>query len=144
MSANPSFAMKVLLVDDDPNMVRQLSGIIEGAFGDRIELFAISDPKEARRWMENNVADILLTDLEMPNVNGLELLRCAKRQHSNAQVLFITGESTLDALSDALEVGATDYLLKPVNQGEVVDLVEDSLKRLGRWRRAIAGALVAS
>jgi len=133
----------LLLVDDDPSMVRLLTKIIERSFGNRMELHSLTDPKEARHWIEDNVVDILVTDLEMPGVNGLELLRCAKRRNPSAQVLFVTGHSTLDALTDTLELGATDYLLKPLDQTELIGLIEDAEKRLRRWKEALAGTLAA-
>jgi DNA-binding NtrC family response regulator len=131
----------LLLVDDDPSMVRLLAKIVQRSFGDRMHLHCVTDPREARQWIEDNLVDILVTDLEMPGVNGLELLRCAKRKNPCAQVLFVTGHSTLEALTDALELGATDYLLKPFDQVEVIALVEDAEKRLRRWRDALAGTV---
>ena len=138
-----SHSTKLLLVDDDPSMVRLLAKIIDRSFGDRMELHSLTNPKEARCWIEHNLAEILVTDLEMPHVNGLELLRCAKRKNPCAQVLFVTGHSTLETLSDALELGATDYLLKPLDQAELVALLEDTEKRLRRWRAALAGTAAA-
>jgi len=134
---------KLLLVDDDPSMVRLLTKIIERQFDGEIELTSLTDPKEARQRIEEQAVDILVTDLEMPGVNGLELLRCAKRRNACTQVLFITGHSTLDALTDALELGATDYLLKPFDQVQMVKLVGDAQERLLRWRDALAGTLRA-
>ena len=133
----------LLLVDDDPSMVRLLNKIIERQFEDEIELTSLTDPKEARTQIEAQIVDILITDLEMPGVNGLELLRCAKRRNPCTQVLFMTGHSTLAALSDALELGATDYLLKPLDQMQLIKLVGDSQERLLRWREALAGTLRA-
>jgi DNA-binding NtrC family response regulator len=143
MPTRPNPMLKLLLVDDDPSMVRLLTRIIERSFGDRMELHALTDPAEARRWIEEHGLDILVTDLEMPGVNGLELLRCAKRRNACAQVLFVTGHSTLDALTNALELGATDYLLKPLDQTELLWLIEDAERRLCRWREALAGTLAA-
>jgi DNA-binding NtrC family response regulator len=133
----------LLLVDDDPSLVRLLAKIIDRSFGARMQLQTLTDPKAARQWIDRNLVDILVTDLEMPGVNGLELLRCAKRKNPCAQVLFVTGHSTLEALTDALELGATDYLLKPLDQTELVALVEDAEKRLWRWREALAGTVAA-
>jgi len=133
----------LLLVDDDPSMVRLLNKIIERQFEDEIELMSLTDPKEARRQIEAQIVDILITDLEMPGVNGLELLRCAKRRNPCTQVLFMTGHSTLDALTDALELGATDYLLKPLDQMHLIKLVGDAQERLLRWREALVGTLRA-
>ncbi len=133
----------LLLVDDDPSMVRLLAKIIDRSFGNRMQLHTLTDPKEARQWIDRNLVDILVTDLEMPGVSGLELLHWAKRKNPCAQVLFVTGHSTLEALTDALALGATDYLLKPVDQTELIALVEDAERRLGRWREALAGTMAA-
>ncbi len=143
MSHSPGQATRLLLVDDDPSMVRLLTAIIMQSFGDEIELKSLTDPEDARQWIETEVVDILITDLEMPGINGLELLRCAKRRNACTQVLFMTGNSTLDALNDALESGATDYLLKPLNQTELIRLVKDAQERQLRWKKALAGTLAA-
>jgi DNA-binding NtrC family response regulator len=134
---------KLLLVDDDPSMVRLLSKIIDRTFGDQMELQSLTDPTKARDTIERDLIDILVTDLEMPGTNGLGLLRCAKRTNALTQVLFMTGHSSLDALSDALEMGATDYLLKPLDQAELVELLDQAQKRVQRWRQALAGTFNA-
>jgi len=134
---------KLLLVDDDPSMVRLLAKIVDRSFGDDMEMQCLTDPTKARDAIERNIIDILVTDLEMPGTNGLGLLRCAKRRNALTQVLFITGHSSLDALSDALELGATDYLLKPLDQAELVELLEQAQKRVQRWRQALAGTFNA-
>ncbi len=141
MTHMPSHSTKLLLVDDDPSMVRLLTAMIMQSFGDQIELKSLTDPEDARQWIETEVVDILITDLEMPGINGLELLRWAKRRNACTQVLFMTGNSTLDALNDALESGATDYLLKPLNQTELIRLVKDAQERQLRWKKALAGTL---
>ncbi len=131
---------KLLLVDDDPSMVRLLTKIIERSFGEDIEMQSLTDPTLAREVIDRNLIDILVTDLDMPGTNGLGLLRCAKRRHSLTQVLFVTGHSSLEALNDALEMGATDYLLKPLDQAELIELLDQAQKRVRRWRQALAGS----
>ncbi|NOY41803.1 MAG: response regulator [Planctomycetes bacterium] len=131
-------ALTLLLVDDDPSMVRLLSKVIERSFSDKINVESLTDPVEARERISEGGIDILVTDLEMPSVNGLELLRCAKRRNACTQVLFLTGHSTLDSLLDAFEFGATDYLLKPVDQDQLLELVEQAHVRQRRWQRALA------
>lgn len=133
----------MLLVDDDPSMVRLLTKVITRQFEGEIELTSLVDPREARERIEQEVVEILITDLEMPGMNGLELLRCAKRRNACTQVLFMTGHSTLTALTDALELGATDYLLKPLDQEQLIKLVTDAQERLVRWRAALADTLAA-
>jgi DNA-binding NtrC family response regulator len=134
---------KLLLIDDDPIMVRLLTKVVELTFGALVEVRALTDSQEAYRWIENELVEVMITDLEMPAINGLELLRCVKRKNPCAQVLFITGNSTLEALSEAVEFGATDYLLKPLDRMEFVELVQDAVKRVRRWRAALAGTIAA-
>jgi len=131
----------LLLVDDDPAMTRLLKAVIDNSFGDAFSVKTLTCPKKARAWIEQQRVDVLVTDLEMPEVNGLELLRCAKRWNAFTQVYFITGHSTLDSLTDALELGATDYLLKPLDKEELVELLGHAQRRQRRWRQALAGTL---
>src|SRR5271157_4109258 len=119
---------KLLPVDDDPAMVRLLAKVIDRSFGEEIELRCLTDSAKARETIENDLIGILLTDLEMPGTNGLSLLRCAKRRNALTQVLFMTGQSSVAALSDALDLGATDYLLKPLDQAQLVEILDQALK----------------
>ena len=128
----------LLLVDDDPSMVRLLTKVIERHLKDKVNIHSLVDPVEARDQLNEGTYDILLTDLEMPNINGLELLRCAKRRNACTQVLFLTGNSNQDSLLDAFEFGATDYLLKPVDQDQLLDLIEQAHVRQRRWQQALA------
>jgi len=133
--------IRLLLVDDDLVMVRLLTNVIDRSFGDEIEMQSWTNPEKARECLEHELFDVLITDLKMPGVDGLSLLRCAKRRNPLTQVIFVTGHSSSHALVDALESGATDYLLKPVVHSELVELLAQALKRVRRWRGALAGSL---
>ncbi|PHR95333.1 MAG: transcriptional regulator [Blastopirellula sp.] len=128
----------LLVIDDDPAIVRLLEKVITRTFGEQINIESLVDPRDARTRINQGGVDILLTDLEMPGINGLELLRCAKRRNPCTQVLFLTGHSSQEALLDSFELGATDYLLKPVDQVELLELIEQSYRRHVRWRNALA------
>ena len=133
--------VRVLLVDDDPDMLQLLEEIIQEGFRDEVQIRTTSDPKEARRRLESEIVDLLVTDLEMPEISGLELLRCAKRKNAWTQVLLVTGHSNLDALTNAMDLGASDYLTKPIDQDELEEVVTSILRRLCRWRAALADTL---
>ena len=135
---NQDYCSTLLFVDDDPSMVRLISKIIEVGCGERIKLESLTDPAKALVRIEQGGIDILLTDLDMPGINGLGLLKCAKRRNACTQVLFLTGHSTQAALLEALELGATDYLLKPLDREQVVELVLLAHERTHRWRKALA------
>lgn len=132
-------AARLLLVDDDPDMLRLLTTLIEREFGGEIQIESLADAALAKNRLNEGGVDILLTDLEMPGVNGLALLRRAKRRNAYTQVLFITGHSTQEALLDALELGATDYLLKPIHHRELLHVIRQAHERQRRWQQALAG-----
>lgn len=132
---------RLLLVDDDPAIVRLLTTFIRQSFSDSIEVVAVTDPGEALERIENGLVDILVTDLAMPVVDGLGVLRAAKRRNPHTQVLVITACSTLDALTAALELGATDYLTKPINHAELLEVIRHAQERQRRWRAALGRTL---
>lgn len=143
MNTIASPVTRLLLVDDDQNMVRLLATIIRRSFRDKIDITSITQPYQARTILERDVFDIVITDLEMPGINGLELLRCAKRRNPFSQVLLITGHSSITALTDALELGATDYLTKPIDQQGLLELIRHAQERQCRWQKTLQGAVSA-
>jgi DNA-binding NtrC family response regulator len=128
--------MNLLVVDDDPAIVRLVSKVVEKQLADKVKLTALSDPLEARAWLDRNCCDLLLTDWEMPEVDGAELLQLAKRRNSCTQVIFMTAHSTWDRLSLAIESGATDYIIKPLQIEELVSLLQQQQQRFTRWQTA--------
>ena len=138
MSLNDN-CTRLLLVDDDPQVLRLIDHILRKASGDQIHIESLDNATEALARLSRGGIDILLTDLEMPGPRGIDLLRHAKQINPCCQVILLTGNSTSQSLLDALELGATDYLLKPVDQAELIALVEQAQLRGNRWRRALAG-----
>ena len=128
----------LLLVDDDPNMVRLLAKLIERSCVDQLKMETLTDSAAALERIDYGGVDILVSDLEMPGVNGLDLLRCAKRRSASTQVLFLTGHSTQEAIMQALELGATDFLLKPAGHEELLELIRQAQGRQRRWQHALA------
>jgi DNA-binding NtrC family response regulator len=141
MTGNRIF--QILLVDDDPDMLRLLENIIRRDFSSIVRIQALNDPQDARRCLESELIDILITDLEMPDIDGLKLLHYAKRKNVWTQVLVVTGHSNFDALMDAMEYGATDYLLKPIDLQEFDEAIACMISRSCRWRKALAGTIAA-
>ena len=129
----------ILLVDDDPSILRLLQHTLEKSFGDNVQIEAIGDPSAALTRIEESSIDVLLSDLEMPGVGGLEVLRQAKQRNAHCQVIMLTGHSSQQALLEAMELGASDYLLKPFESEQISELVGQALDRRIRWKRALAG-----
>jgi len=130
--------LRIVLVDDDPMQARLYTSILSKAFETTVEVTAFTESQVAAEHLNDHLVDVLITDLRMPNVNGLELIRIAKHRSNGTQVLVMTASSTADSLVDAAELGASDYLLKPFAKELLIELVDQSQRRLARWRAALA------
>ena len=136
--------LNVMIVDDDPSIVSLLNVMLNQQFSQAINLHNVTDARHALAWIETHCCDILISDIEMPGLDGLQLLKAAKSRNAWTQVVFITGHSSLDRLTEALEWGASDYLLKPIDVQEVVEVVGQLARRCARWQSAVLGTFAAA
>lgn len=143
MNARLTRKLNLLVLDDDPATMRLVTKILETALGDRLAIASLTDPEEARAWLDRHCCDILISDIEMPGMDGLDVLRFAKRRNAWTQVVFLTGHSTWDRIAEAVESGASDYLVKPINRQELVELVTHLCSRYERWQTAVLNTLEA-
>lgn len=128
--------LNLTIIDDDPQMVRFLETVIRRELDPILNIQVYTDPLLGRAALDQCCCDVLLTDLQMPDINGLDLLRFTKRRNSWTQVLFMTAHSSWDAIAEAIDHGASDYLLKPVNQVELIELLSQAHGRFTRWQTA--------
>lgn len=133
--------IRILLVDDDPQMIRIILAMLKKQLPDDVVITTVTCPVQASTLVESEVVDLLITDFQMPGLDGLELLRIAKRRNIWTQVLVITGHTSVQALTSVLEAGAGDYLLKPIDPTSLREIVQDAVRRIKRWRLALAGTL---
>jgi two-component system nitrogen regulation response regulator NtrX len=127
----------LLLVDDDISILRLLEKVLKKSLGDAITMESVVDARDAIARIDQGDVELLITDLEMPGVSGLDLLQRAKKQKPCTQVILLTGSTDSDSLLDALEMGANDYLVKPVDLQMLEQLVSEALQRLSRWKQAL-------
>lgn len=102
---------RVLLIDDDPGALSSIGDLLE------TEGFAVTreqDSRMAAERIEHDGFDIILTDMRMPELDGMDILRCAREADESACVVFFSGHATPQSVSEALTAGAADYLLKPL------------------------------
>lgn len=99
---------------------------------------AYSDPAEAMAAFRNRKYHILLADMDMPGMNGIEILSRVKQYDPMTQVIMMTANSTVDRVLACLELGASDYLLKPFKSDRAVaEAVAHAVFRLERWKEAV-------
>lgn len=133
----------IVIVDDEPTVVRVAEKVLISHFDDRVDIFSTTDSKDAHNHISQRRCDILLSDIEMPGVDGLEMLRSARKYNAWTRVIFMTGHSTWDRIAEAIENGAADYLVKPLDHEQLIQVVAQERERLGRWHDAVKGALKA-
>ncbi len=111
---------RVLIVDDEPDVVANWARVLER---DGYACLTATDGERALALLEAERPDIVLTDLQMPRVDGLAVLRRALEIDSDIVVVVITGHGTIESAVEAMRAGAFDYLLKPLPSNDSLRLV---------------------
>ncbi|HKJ85663.1 MAG TPA: response regulator, partial [Spirochaetia bacterium] len=111
--------MRVLIVDDEPNICEGLAILSSRALGPHHTVACESDPVRALERMEEEQYDLLVTDISMPEIDGLELTRRARSRGLISHVVIVTGYEEFAYAREALRQGAVDFLLKPINKEEL-------------------------
>jgi DNA-binding NtrC family response regulator len=118
----------LLVVEDDPAMRRMIEEVLAGADA---EVVAVESSQAALDYLEGHDVSVVVTDLRMPRVGGLEVLRFARRRSAMTQVILLTGHATVESAVDALKNGAYDYLKKPFEPDDLRRIVDHALEY---WR----------
>jgi two-component system response regulator HydG len=128
---------RILIVDDEPNMCRSLS-ILLGDDGRR-EINTARSGEEALAKLDERT-DLVLCDLSMPGIDGIEVLRRVRARTSRSQVILMTAFSTVPSAVEAMRLGAYEYLIKPFTNEEVTAAVDGALRQARPMRTAAAPA----
>ncbi len=115
------FSPRILIVDDEPIVRDSLAEIISA---DGYEVFSAYSAEKALELIENKRMDIVLLDMVLPGMGGLDLLRLLKGRNFQGEIILITAYSTVESAVSALKIGAYDYLIKPCNNEEVKLLIK--------------------
>lgn len=115
-----------LLIADDSTVEIDCIHYLLQKFDIPVETYAASDGRMALEMLRQNRYDILLTDIKMPFVTGLELAREARRLHPDIAIIFFSGYSEFEYAQSAISLGVVDYLLKPVE----ADRLRETISRV--------------
>jgi EAL domain-containing protein (putative c-di-GMP-specific phosphodiesterase class I)/CheY-like chemotaxis protein len=128
--------IRVLLVDDEPSLLRGLSRTLTAAGYDVV---TAADGRHAVNEIQARPADVVVSDIKMPGMDGLALLQAIRGQDLDVPVVFMTGSPALETAIAAMEYGAYRYLMKPVEGKELVAVVERAAQvgRLAAVRREL-------
>jgi DNA-binding NtrC family response regulator len=116
----------ILVVDDEEVVRRSYARILDEMDCDAQ---AAADGEQALQAMEQRPFDVVLLDLRMPGVHGLDILKTIKERWPASEVVVITGYPSFESARQALRLGACDYLAKPADPAEVIDAARAAMRR---------------
>ena len=117
---------RILVVDDEEIVIRSCLRVLEG---NGYEIDVAHDGHEALRKVESNTYDVMILDIMMPNLDGMEVLRRVKETHPDIDVIMITGLSQIETAVQAMKLGAFDYISKPFEPDELKLVVQRARER---------------
>ncbi len=121
-------AEKILIVDDEPDMLKLLAMILKEKTP--YEVITTNNPMEAVQLVKTTDFDLIITDLKMPGLDGLQLLEEVKKKNEDIPVVIITAYGTIDSATEAIEKGGFDFITKPFKKEQILFTIERALKWL--------------
>lgn len=118
--------IKVLLVDDELDFLDLMRKRLAKR---NIDITAVESGAAGLKVLEEQSFDIVVLDVKMPGMNGIETLRLIKDAGHAVEVIMLTGHADLKYVEQGLEMGIFDYLIKPVTIGELLEKIMDA------WRK---------
>lgn len=113
--------MKILLVDDQETNRRTLGMLLQR---EKYQTFEASNGIEALHFLNSNPIDLVITDLKMPRLNGMDLLREIKNRHSHIEVVITTAFGEIEKAVEAMKLGAWDFMTKPIKKRDILFIVK--------------------
>jgi two-component system, NtrC family, response regulator HydG len=134
---------RVLVVDDLPDAVELMRRYLVAA---GFEVYTATSVTDAIQVAEQAWPDLVVTDLRMPDGGGLELVRHVREHMTDTEVMLVTGYGTIEGAVEALQIGASHYIVKPYTEEELLAAVRQTLGKLRRSRsaRPVPGPAVAT
>lgn len=116
----------VLLVDDE---VEYLDVLVKRLRKRKLSLLSASSGEEALRLVQEHPIDVAVLDVKMPGMDGISVLKEIKKINPSIEVLMLTGHANVEVALEGMELGAFDYLMKPVDFDELLYKLQDAYKK---------------
>ena len=123
--------MRLLMIDDEQTSFEIVKATIDWA-SMGISLEYAESANEAMEMIKADIPDIILTDIMMPGMDGFELIEWIKANSYNCEVIILTAYGTFEYARKALDYGVTGYLLKPINEAELKELINKAIYNISQ------------
>jgi len=127
---------KVLIADDE---TEYLETLVKRMKKRQLDITGVKSGEEALKWLEHNLADVVVLDVRMPGMDGVQVLREIKKKHPLVEVIMLTGHANVEVAIEGMELGAFDYLMKPMDIDELLYKIQDAFKKKVIQQEKIAG-----
>jgi DNA-binding NtrC family response regulator len=119
-------APKVLLVDDEVDFLETLVQRLEKR---NMNVSGVQSGEEAIESLNQHYVDVVVLDVKMPGMDGLQVLREIKMRQPSVEVIMLTGHANTEAAFQGMQLGAFDYLIKPVNIDELLKKIQAACEK---------------
>jgi DNA-binding NtrC family response regulator len=119
---------RILAIDDELDMLFLIKMIIEGY--SKHQIVTTNNPLEVAELLDQDSFDLIITDLKMPGLDGMELLKIARAHDDNVLVIMVTAFGSMASAEEAVAQGAFDYLSKPFRKEQLLLAIDKAM----RWR----------
>jgi len=123
--------LNILIIDDEIRLLQELEEFLSGK---KYKIFEATKPSEAFVILEKNTIDIVLLDIKLPEMSGLEVLKKIKKSYPNIETIMMSGHGDMDTVIEAMRYGATDYFQKPFRLLDINNAIERTTRfiKLGK------------
>ncbi len=126
---------RILLVDDDPHFLRVLARILSG---EKFLVTSTGGACDALELLKSTQFDLIISDLRMPDCDGLSFLEALRQAGNKVPVIILTAYGEVDTYLAAMNAGATEYLNKPIHSDELLRVVRSCLRSRGNRRKTVS------
>ncbi len=126
--------MKIMLVDDEERFLATTQKLLSKK---GIEALTAMSGAEALEKLRSHNIHVVILDVKMPGMDGIETLKAIKRQFPLVEVIMLTGHATVESAVEGLKSGATDYLMKPTDINDLVERAREAFEKRQRLEEKI-------
>jgi YesN/AraC family two-component response regulator len=124
---------RILFVDDDVTAHALLKGMLTDW-----EIISAHSGAEALEILSQEVGVIVITDIHMPKMDGIKLLKTIRKEHPMVQVIVLSATDQSNNLLEAYQAGANDFISKPFNREEIIEALQNTERKIDRWKEAMS------
>lgn len=117
---------QILAIDDEPDLLRLLQRIINEKTP--YSIYVTNNSLEVPKLLDENEYDVIITDLKMPGIDGIDILKYIKENNRMEQVIMITAFGTLESAIEAMALGVFDYITKPFKKEQIIFAIDRAMR----------------